>query len=54
LTELGDGRTEVVTHQANVPAAFAGPQARKGFLTSLDRFNTYVAELTWRASGDRS
>jgi uncharacterized protein YndB with AHSA1/START domain len=54
LTELGDGRTEVVTHQANVPGAFASPQARKGFLTSLDRFGTYVAELTGRPSGDRS
>ena len=54
LTELGHGRTEVVTHQANAPAAFATPQARAGFLTSLDRFGTYVAELTGRPSDDRS
>jgi uncharacterized protein YndB with AHSA1/START domain len=54
LTELGDGRTEVVTHQANAPAAFATPQARAGFLTSLDRFGAYVAELTGRPSDDRS
>jgi len=53
LTELGGGRTEVVTHQANVPAAFASPQVQKGFLTSLDRFGAYVAELVGRPSDDR-
>lgn len=50
FTELGDGRTKVVTHQANVPAAAASPQARKGFLTSLDRLDAYLAELTGRPS----
>jgi uncharacterized protein YndB with AHSA1/START domain len=45
FTELGDGRTEVVTHQTNVPAAFADPQARTGFETSLTRFEGYVAAL---------
>jgi uncharacterized protein YndB with AHSA1/START domain len=44
--ELGDGRTEVVTHQTNVSAAFASPEARKGFETSLDRFDDYLATLT--------
>lgn len=46
FTDLGDGRTEVITHQANVPAMFAGPQAREGFGTSLRRFEEYVAALT--------
>jgi uncharacterized protein YndB with AHSA1/START domain len=46
FTDLGDGRTEVVTHQTNVPEAFASPQARKGFETSLRRFDDYVAALT--------
>jgi uncharacterized protein YndB with AHSA1/START domain len=46
FTELGDGRTEVVTHQANVPAGYARPEARKGFQTSLDRFGAYIAALT--------
>jgi uncharacterized protein YndB with AHSA1/START domain len=46
FTELGDGRTEVVTHQTNVPEAFTSPQARKGFETSLRRFDDYVAALT--------
>jgi uncharacterized protein YndB with AHSA1/START domain len=45
FTDLGDGRTEVVTHQTNVPAAFAGQEARKGFETSLRRFDDYVAGL---------
>lgn len=45
FTDLGDGRTEVVTHQANVPAAFTAPQARQGFETSLRRFGEYVAGL---------
>lgn len=45
FTELADGRTEVVTHQTNVPAMFASPEARKGFETSLGRFEDYLAEL---------
>ncbi len=45
LTDLGDGRTEVVTHQANVPAAFLSPEAQAGFRTSLDRFDAYLATL---------
>ena len=30
FTDLGDGRTEVVTHQTNVPAAFASPAGPEG------------------------
>lgn len=45
FTDLGDGRTEVVTHQTNVPAAYLSAQARAGFTTSLDRFDGYLAEL---------
>ncbi len=43
--DLHDGRTEVVTHQTNVPAAFLGAEAQAGFVTSLDRFDAYVAGL---------
>jgi uncharacterized protein YndB with AHSA1/START domain len=43
--ELGDGLTEIVTHQTNVPAMHADPRARAGFVTSLDRFDAYVAAL---------
>ena len=45
FTDLGDGRTEVVTHQANVPAVYAAREARTGFETSLRRFDDYVATL---------
>ena len=42
FVDLLDGRTEVVTHQTRVPAAFASPQAQAGFRTSLDRFDAYI------------
>ena len=45
FSDLGDGRTEVVTHQTNVPAMFASPDARKGFETSLRRFDDYIASI---------
>ena len=46
FTDLGDGRTEVITHQANVPEAFRSQEAQAGFLTSLDRFDVYITSLT--------
>src|SRR5271165_4905120 len=45
FTDLGNGRTEVVTHQTNVPAAFTSPEARSGFETSLRRFDDYIRTL---------
>jgi uncharacterized protein YndB with AHSA1/START domain len=45
FVDLHDGRTEVVTHQTNVPAAFRSAEAMAGFGTSLDRFDAYVADL---------
>ncbi|HEY0536750.1 MAG TPA: SRPBCC domain-containing protein [Actinoallomurus sp.] len=45
FVDLDDGRTEVVTHQTNVPAAYLSAQATAGFTTSLDRFDVYVAGL---------
>jgi uncharacterized protein YndB with AHSA1/START domain len=45
FTPLGDGRTEVVTHQTNVPAAYRSAQAQAGFTTSLDRFDSYIAKI---------
>ena len=42
---LVDGRSEVVTHQTNVPAAYLSAQTTAGFTTSLDRFDVYVAGL---------
>jgi len=46
FTDLGDGRTEVVTHQTDVPPEFMDPRARAGFQTSLDRFDAYLASLS--------
>jgi uncharacterized protein YndB with AHSA1/START domain len=46
LIDLGDGRTEVRIHQANVPEAFRAPEARAGLRTSLDKFAAYLARLT--------
>ncbi|HYK27493.1 MAG TPA: SRPBCC family protein [Streptosporangiaceae bacterium] len=43
--DLGDGRTQVVTHQTNVPPIMANPDAQKGFETSLRRFAEYVVQL---------
>jgi uncharacterized protein YndB with AHSA1/START domain len=45
FVDLKDGRTEVVTHQTNVPEAYRSAEARAGFATSLDRFDAYVAGL---------
>jgi len=50
FTDLGDGRTEVVTHQSNVSPAMSDPEARRGFETSLRRFADYIASL--RLPGD--
>ncbi|MEJ7636085.1 SRPBCC domain-containing protein [Aeromicrobium sp.] len=43
--DLGDDRTEVVTHQSGLPPRYRTPQARAGWQTSLDRFARYVSEL---------
>jgi uncharacterized protein YndB with AHSA1/START domain len=45
FTDLGNGRTEVVIHQRNVPAVFRSPEAQAGFNASLDRFATYLGAL---------
>ena len=45
FVDLGDGRTEVVTHQTNVPEMYRSAEAQAGFLTSLDRCDAYVVSL---------
>jgi uncharacterized protein YndB with AHSA1/START domain len=42
---LGPERTEVRIHQTYVPEAFLAPEVQAGFLSSLDRFATYLASL---------
>jgi Activator of Hsp90 ATPase homolog 1-like protein len=49
FTDLGDGRTEVITHQTNVPAAFRSPRAQAGSQSSLDRCDAYLATLVSQA-----
>jgi uncharacterized protein YndB with AHSA1/START domain len=48
FTALDGDRTEVTTHQTNVPPALYAPEAQAGFQTSLDRFDTYLAALAGR------
>jgi uncharacterized protein YndB with AHSA1/START domain len=43
--DLGDGRTEAVTHQTNVPEMFRSPEAQAGLQSSFDRFDAYLATL---------
>jgi uncharacterized protein YndB with AHSA1/START domain len=51
LDDLGDGRTAVVIHQRHVPEMMRTPEARAGFLTSLDKLEEHLAHLM---QGDRS
>ena len=45
FTELGHDRTQVDIEQTNVPAPMMDPASQAGFLTSLDRFKTHLAQL---------
>jgi len=45
FTDLGDGRTRLVIHQTQVPEMYRSPDALAGFLTSLDRFDAYLATV---------
>lgn len=45
FTDLGDGRTEVVTHQTNVPEMYRSPEAQAGLQSSFDKFAAYLREL---------
>jgi uncharacterized protein YndB with AHSA1/START domain len=52
FVDLGDGRTEVITHQTNVLAEYRTAEAQAGFATSLDRFDDYIAGLSDQAAQD--
>jgi uncharacterized protein YndB with AHSA1/START domain len=45
LTVLDDGGTEVVIHQRHVPEPMRSPEARAGFLTSLDKLEEHLTRL---------
>ncbi|AGL18511.1 maleylpyruvate isomerase family mycothiol-dependent enzyme [Actinoplanes sp. N902-109] len=44
LTDLGDGRTEVVIHQRHVPEPMRRPDARAGFAGSLDKLADHLVQ----------
>ncbi|MCU1359806.1 MAG: hypothetical protein JWN99_1095 [Ilumatobacteraceae bacterium] len=45
FTDLGDGRTEIVTYQTNVPEMYLVPEAQQGMQSSFDRFDAYTRSL---------
>ncbi len=45
FNDLGDGRTETVTHQTNVPPMMMGPEAREGLESSFVKMDAYLASL---------
>ncbi|HLH59945.1 MAG TPA: SRPBCC domain-containing protein [Streptosporangiaceae bacterium] len=48
--DLGGTRTEITICQRDVPPPFRSPQARAGFATSLDRFASYLGQLSGESS----
>jgi uncharacterized protein YndB with AHSA1/START domain len=48
FVDLGDGRTEVVIHQTNVPEMYRTPDAQAGMQTSFDRFAAYLLDINSR------
>jgi uncharacterized protein YndB with AHSA1/START domain len=45
FNDLGDGRTETVTHQTNVPVMLMSPEAQAGLETSFVKFDEYLTTL---------
>jgi uncharacterized protein YndB with AHSA1/START domain len=45
LTDLGNGKTEVVIHQRHVPEPMRSAEARAGFRTSLEKLEEHLARL---------
>ena len=45
FTDLGNGTTEVVAHQTNVPEMYRSPEAQAGMLSSFDKMAAYLATL---------
>ncbi|HEX3796747.1 MAG TPA: SRPBCC domain-containing protein [Acidimicrobiales bacterium] len=43
--DLGDGRTETITHQTNVPEMFRTAEAQAGLATSFAKLDVYLAAL---------
>jgi uncharacterized protein YndB with AHSA1/START domain len=45
LTDLGDGTTEVVIHQRQVPEPMRTPESIAGFRSSLDKLDDHLTQL---------
>jgi uncharacterized protein YndB with AHSA1/START domain len=45
FVDLGDGTTEVISHQTNVPEQYRSPEAQAGMTSSFDKFDAYVTSL---------
>ena len=45
FNDLGDGRTETVTHQTNVPPMLMSTEAQAGLETSFIKMDAYLATL---------
>lgn len=43
--DRGDGTTEVVTHQSNVPEMYRRPESQAGMRSSFDKLEAYVAKI---------
>ena len=43
--DLGNGTTEVVVHQTNVPEMYLSPESQAGMQSSFDRFDAYLTTL---------
>ena len=46
FTDLGDGRTETVAHQTNVPEMFRSAEAQAGMESSFEKLAAYLATIT--------
>ncbi|MGZ4690297.1 MAG: SRPBCC family protein [Acidimicrobiia bacterium] len=45
FTDLGNGTTEVVVHQTNVPEMYMNDEAQAGMQSSFDKFAAYLESL---------
>lgn len=45
FNDLGDGRTEAIAHQTNIPEQFRSPEVQAGMQSSFDKFAAYLATL---------
>ena len=43
--DLGNGKTEVIVHQTNIPEMYMSPEAQAGMQSSFDKFVAYLATL---------